>query len=92
MMIYVCGADSTPLALRARAMTAREAMVPLGRIGDGAEIADVVAFLASDAARYINGANIPVDGGVTKALLALMPVPTANGEIETTLAQLDLRS
>jgi NAD(P)-dependent dehydrogenase (short-subunit alcohol dehydrogenase family) len=70
---------------------AREAMVPTGRIGEGEDIADVVVFLVSDAARYINGANIPVDGGITRALLGLMPVPTANGEMETTLAQLGLR-
>ncbi|MGE4219434.1 MAG: SDR family NAD(P)-dependent oxidoreductase [Alphaproteobacteria bacterium] len=69
----------------------REAMIPLGRIGDGTDIGDVVVFLASDAARYINGANIPVDGGVTKVVPALMPVPTPNGEIVTTLAQLRLR-
>jgi glucose 1-dehydrogenase len=68
--------------------TAREAMIPLGRVGDGNDIADVVVFLASDAARYINGANIPVDGGVTKALIALMPVASASGAVETTLAQL----
>ena len=70
---------------------AREAMVPLGRVGQGEDIADVVVFLASDAARYINGANIPVDGGVTRALLALMPVETANAEIESTLEQLKMR-
>lgn len=69
----------------------REAMIPLGRVGEGNDIADVVVFLASDAARYINGANIPVDGGVSKALIALMPVPTANGEIDTTLRQLGVR-
>ena len=72
-------------------MAAREAMIPAGRVGEGNDIADVVVFLASDAARYINGANIPVDGGVTKALLALMPIPTANGELDTTLGQLGLR-
>jgi NAD(P)-dependent dehydrogenase (short-subunit alcohol dehydrogenase family) len=71
--------------------TAREAMVPMGRLGDGNDIADVVVFLASDAARYINGANIPVDGGVTKALVGLMPIATANGELTTTVAQLALR-
>jgi NAD(P)-dependent dehydrogenase (short-subunit alcohol dehydrogenase family) len=71
--------------------TAREAMIPVGRLGEGNDIADVVVFLASDAARYINGANIPVDGGVTKALVGLMPIATANGEISTTLAQLGLR-
>lgn len=70
---------------------AREAMIPSARIGSGEDIADVVVFLASDASRYINGANIPVDGGVTKALLGLMPMPAGNGEIMTTLAQLKLR-
>lgn len=70
---------------------AREAMIPLGRMGDGTDIADVVVFLASDAARYVNGANIPVDGGVAEALLALMPTPMANGEVMTTLDELKLR-
>lgn len=69
----------------------REAMVPMGRLGDGNDIADVVVFLASDAARYINGANVPVDGGVTKALVGLMPIATPNGELTTTVAQLALR-
>ena len=35
-----------------------------GRIGQPAEIADVVAFLASDAARWISGQNIRVNGGL----------------------------
>src|SRR5258708_4223314 len=36
---------------------------PLKRIGKPDDIADVVAFLASDGARWITGASIPVDGG-----------------------------
>jgi NAD(P)-dependent dehydrogenase (short-subunit alcohol dehydrogenase family) len=37
--------------------------VPLGRMGTPAEIADVVAFLASDAARFITGERVTVNGG-----------------------------
>jgi NAD(P)-dependent dehydrogenase (short-subunit alcohol dehydrogenase family) len=39
-------------------------MQALKRIGKPEDIADVVAFLASDGARWITGASIPVDGGV----------------------------
>jgi 3alpha(or 20beta)-hydroxysteroid dehydrogenase len=38
-------------------------MVPLGRMADAKEVAEVVAFLASDAASYVNGAEIAVDAG-----------------------------
>ncbi len=38
---------------------------PLGRIGEPEDIADVVVFLCSDAARFITGQNIVVDGGLT---------------------------
>lgn len=37
--------------------------LPLGRLGDADEVARVVAFLASDAASYVQGAVVPVDGG-----------------------------
>jgi 3-oxoacyl-[acyl-carrier protein] reductase len=43
--------------------------IALGRIGAPAEIASVACFLASDAAAYVTGAVIPVDGGLTRALL-----------------------
>lgn len=42
--------------------------IPAGRISEPADVAAVIAFLASPAANYINGVNIPVDGGRTGAL------------------------
>lgn len=42
-----------------------EHRIPLGRIGTPEEIADTILFLASDAARYITGHELLVDGGLT---------------------------
>jgi 3-oxoacyl-[acyl-carrier protein] reductase len=41
------------------------ARVPLGRLGEASDVARVVGFLASDAASYLTGQTITVDGGMT---------------------------
>ncbi len=45
-----------------------ESEIPAGRIANASEIAAAAAFLASPAASYINGINLPVDGGRTSCL------------------------
>jgi 3-oxoacyl-[acyl-carrier protein] reductase len=43
--------------------------IPMGRIGRPEEMAALVTFLASDAASYITGTTIPVDGGFVRSML-----------------------
>ena len=51
--------ETAPPAFRAASVDA----APLGRAGASNEVASVVTFLLSDAASYVSGAEIPVDGG-----------------------------
>ena len=44
---------------------ARERRIPLGRVGEAEEFADLVAFLVSDRARFITGTAINLDGGAS---------------------------
>lgn len=44
------------------------ARIPLGRYGEPAEVGRVAAFLLSPAASYVNGAIVPIDGGMIRAL------------------------
>lgn len=46
---------------------ATAAMHPLGRVGEPADVARLILFLASDASSWMTGAVVPVDGGVTGA-------------------------
>lgn len=52
----------------AEVSSALEATIPLKRFGKAAEVANVIAFLASPAAAYVHGVSIPVDGGRTPTL------------------------
>jgi NAD(P)-dependent dehydrogenase (short-subunit alcohol dehydrogenase family) len=42
--------------------------IPLGRVGEAEEVASVIAFLASDAASYVTGTSINLDGGLSGVL------------------------
>jgi NAD(P)-dependent dehydrogenase (short-subunit alcohol dehydrogenase family) len=44
------------------------ARIPMGRYGRVAEVAELIALLASDRAAYITGQNIRIDGGITRSL------------------------
>jgi 3alpha(or 20beta)-hydroxysteroid dehydrogenase len=60
-------ADMETLGLFGSAQEAVGAVVgltPLGRLGEVADMADAVVFLASDGARFITGAGLPIDGGM----------------------------
>ena len=48
--------------------SAMKSQVPAARFGQANEVANAVAFLCSPAASYINGINLPVDGGRTASL------------------------
>lgn len=51
-------------SLGPRGAEAAGAFIPMGRIGEPEEIADVIVFLASDGARYMTGQVVVVDGGL----------------------------
>lgn len=46
----------------------RRTRIPMGRYGTAEEVADLIAFLASDASSYITGQNIRIDGGITRSV------------------------
>ncbi|ARP93937.1 SDR family oxidoreductase [Bordetella genomosp. 13] len=46
----------------------RRSRIPMGRYGTSEEVADLIAFLATDRSSYITGQNIRIDGGITRSV------------------------
>jgi NAD(P)-dependent dehydrogenase (short-subunit alcohol dehydrogenase family) len=70
---FVDGGMSAAIFANARTREVRTKAVPLRRLGAPRDIADAVLFLASDAAAYITGQDLGVDGGLVHSVLAQVP-------------------
>lgn len=70
-MIY--GGMSTQIYSDPSIAARRSQGVPSRRLGTERDIAEAVMWLASDAASYVNGHQLVVDGGMTKATMSLIP-------------------
>lgn len=72
--VILPGLIDTPMAIERRATETgrsrddiraeRDALVPMGHMGEALDVANAAVFLASDEAKYITGALLPVDGGL----------------------------
>lgn len=71
------GGMSAPIYAEPETRRRREERVPLGRLGTPADVAAVVLFLLSDAAGYVTGTELLVDGGVTPSVITSLPRPAA---------------
>jgi NAD(P)-dependent dehydrogenase (short-subunit alcohol dehydrogenase family) len=80
----VCpGPTETGMTSRLRGLDAYEELrrrIPVQRWGRAEEIAAVIEFLTSADASFVNGAVIPVDGGITASTGQFLPRPSGSGE------------
>lgn len=70
---FIDGGMSTSIYANPKSRAVRTQAVPLKRLGSEKDIAQAVMFLASDAAGYITGHNLVVDGALTHSVLSQVP-------------------
>ncbi|OXM62251.1 MULTISPECIES: SDR family NAD(P)-dependent oxidoreductase [Amycolatopsis] len=64
-MIHTEAVDEMPAGQREQMLAKYSGMTSLGRLGTPSDVAGAVLWLASDLSRYVTGAVIPVDGGIS---------------------------
>jgi NAD(P)-dependent dehydrogenase (short-subunit alcohol dehydrogenase family) len=70
---FIDSGMSAPVYANPRTRELRANAVPLRSLGVAEDIAEAVMYLASDAAKYVHGHNLVVDGGITHSVLAQVP-------------------
>ena len=75
--IMSSGMDTYPDSFKSVIKTLRAA-VPLGRMGNEAEVSSAICYLLSDAAAFISGTTIRIDGAASQGNVAIMPLQPHN--------------
>lgn len=70
---FIDGGMSKPIYANPEVRRIRGGAVPLKRLGTCEDVAEAILWLASDAAGYITGQNIAIDGGVINSVIANLP-------------------
>jgi NAD(P)-dependent dehydrogenase (short-subunit alcohol dehydrogenase family) len=70
---FIDGGMSTAVYADPKTRAVRSAAVPLKRLGREEDIAQAVMYLASEAASYVSGHNLVVDGAITHSVLSQVP-------------------